>query len=232
MAKFTLIYFGIEGRGGAIRNMCAIGNVPYEDQLVTFEEWPEMKKTIEYGQLPVIRVGKVEMNQSMDILRYVSKLAGLYPEDPIQALQVDSLCTTIEEVFSNTLYKTMFSKRPKEVIIKERDALLDPKDGELALFLQKLDLRIGFGMSGFLFEFGLSAADLRLFESLCHLSNGVLDGVPETYILDNYKNFDAFRVKIASIDAISKRYNDPNNRYCGTAYTVNWKRKDDDEKSA
>jgi len=233
MAKFTLIYFKIdcEGRAGAIRNMCAIGNVPYENQTVNLEEWAKLKPTLEYGQLPVIQVGKVEINQSLDILRYVSKLAGMYPDDPFQAMQVDSLASNLDEIYTSEIYKTMFTGKPKEEIVKMRQETLDLKAGKLGGLLQKLDLQVGVGRSGFLFDFGLSAADLRLFEILGHLCLGTLDGVPKSYIVDNFENLEKFRFKVASIDAISSRFKDKNHRYHGSGYTVEWTCDDDEKKS-
>jgi len=227
MAKFTLTYFEIEGRAGPIRNMCAIGKVPYENKTINFKDWGKLKSTFEYGALPVLHVGKIEINQSLDILRYVSKLAGLYPDDPFNALKVDSLVSNMEEVFTNTIFST-FGK-PMEEKVKMRQGFIDVKSGKLGIFLQKLDLQIGVGSSGFLFDFGMSAADLRLFEIIHHLSCGVLDGVPKSYVVNNFENLEKFRFKVASIDEISARFKDKNHKYHGSAYTVDWKCQDDEK---
>jgi len=231
MAKFTLIYFEIEARAGAIRNICAIGKVPYENQTISFQDWGKLKSTFEYGQLPVIRVGKMEINQSLDILRYVSKLAGLYPDDPFNALQVDSLISNIDEVYSNTIYTTY--GKPKEEALKMRQGFIDVKTGKLGKLLSKLDLQIGVGSSGFLFDFGLSGADLRLFEAICFLSSGAsdgfVDGIPKSYIVDNFENLEKFRFKVASIDEISNRFKDKNHMYHGSSYTVEWNCRDDEK---
>jgi len=230
MAKFTLIYFEIEARAGPIRNMCAIGKVPYENKTISFQDWGKLKPTFEYGALPVLRVGKMEINQSLDIFRYVSKLAGLYPDDPFTALQVDSLVSNIEEVCSNTIWK-IFGKSGEEAI-KMRQGFLDVKTGKLGMLLSKLDLQIGVGSSGFLFDFGISGADLRLFEVVGSLSSPALqglDGVSKSYIVDNFENLEKFRFKVASIDEISARFKDKNNMYHGSGYTVDWKCQDDEK---
>merc|ERR1719431_1770848 len=119
--------------------------------------------------------------------------------------------------------KTMYTGKPEEEFIKIRQEFLDLKTGKLGMLLQKLDLQIGIGTSGFLFEFGLSAADLRLFECLCHLGLGELDGISPSYIVDNFQNLNSFRKKVASIDAISARFKDEKNKYHGSVYTVDWK---------
>jgi len=231
MSKFTLVYFGLEGRAGPIRNMCAVGNVQYEDQIVSWEDWPKVKATLPYGQLPVIRVGDLTINESSDILRFVSKLAGRYPKDPLEALQVDSLVDNINQTFDKTIGKTMFTKLDKEEVIKQRLELLSKKDGKLGMFLEKLDLQIGVGASGYLFEFGLTAADLVLFQIIAHLSLGILDGVPKTYVRDNFGNLEAFRLKVASNEAIGARFKDEKNKYHKSVYTVDWKCDDEEKKS-
>lgn len=41
------------------------------------------------------------ITQSLAIARYVGKLSGLYPIDPIKALYVDEILDTVNEVFDN-----------------------------------------------------------------------------------------------------------------------------------
>jgi glutathione S-transferase len=231
MSKFTLCYFGLEARAGPIRNACAIGKVPYEDKIVTREEWPKMKETLSYGQLPVIVVGDLTINQSTDILRYVSKLAGLYPEDPLAALQVDSLISNMSQIIDDTVIKSMSSKLEKDDALKMRREFLDKKEGKLGMFLAKLDLQIGVSSTGYLFEFGLTGADLQLFMAVCFLSMGRAEGIPKTYIRDNFANLEKFRRKVASIDGISERFKDERHPFHKSVYTVDYKYEDDEKKS-
>jgi len=231
MSKFTLLYFGLEGRAGPIRNLCAIGKVPFVDKHVKFEEWRKIKPTLAYGQLPVIQVGDLTINQSADILRYASKLAGLYPKDPLEALQVDSLVSNMVQVFDDTVIKAMISKFDTNAVLKMTSEFLDKKEGKLGMFLEKLDLQIGVGASGYLFEFGLTGADLQLFQALCHMSTGTIQGISKTYIRDNFENLEAFRIKVASIEEIDARFKDERHPLHNSAYTKNYKY-DDDEKKA
>jgi len=229
MAKFTLVYFGIEGRAGPIRNMCAIGKVPYEDEIVA--DWKKLKPSLPYGQVPVIRVGNLVINQSNEILRYVSKLAGLYPDDPLQALQVDALCANMYEIFDATIGMTYRMKADAAEKGKLRMQFLDKKEGKLGVMLERLNLQIGVSNSGYLFEFGITAADLMLFQLICHLAMGTLDGIPKSIIRDNFENLEKFRLQVAKIEAISDRFKDEKHRYYKSVYTVDWKC-DDDEKKA
>ncbi len=44
------------------------------------------------------------MDQSNAIMRYVGKLGGLYPSDPVEALEVDLVIDTVEEVTKFLVY--------------------------------------------------------------------------------------------------------------------------------
>ena len=90
MPKLTLVYFDFHGgRGEPARLALSIGGVPFEDRRVTFAEWSAMKKETPYGSLPVLEVDGQRVAQSNGINRYVGKLAGLYPSDPLQAAFCD-----------------------------------------------------------------------------------------------------------------------------------------------
>jgi len=230
MSKFTLRYFPLEGRGGPIRNALAIGKVAYEDKIVKFTEWPQVKPTLPYGQLPVIDINDITINQSTDLLRYASKLAGLYPGDPLEALQVDSLISNMGQCFDDTVVKSMMSQAGKDEVLKMRTQFLDKKEGKLGTFLAKLDLQIGVSSTGYLFEFGLSGADLQLYQAICHLSMGTLDGIPKTYIRDNFDNLDKFRRKVASIEAISARFKDERHPLHNSVYTADFRYEDEEKK--
>ena len=52
------------------------------------------------GQFPVLEIEeahnrRLTVPQSMAILRYVGVLGGLYPQDPLDALAVDSMCDCV-----------------------------------------------------------------------------------------------------------------------------------------
>ncbi len=42
--NYKLYYFGIRGRGEPVRYMFAAANIPYDEELVPFQSWPEVKK--------------------------------------------------------------------------------------------------------------------------------------------------------------------------------------------
>jgi len=226
-SKFTLRYFQLEGRGGPIRNALAIGKVPYEDRVVQYPEWPAMKATLPYKQLPVIDIKDLTINQSTDLLRYACKLAGLYPDDALEALQVDSLITNMDHCFEDTIVRLMLAKGTDEEKTEMGRQFIDKKQGKLGMMLAKLDLQVGVSSKGFLFEFGLSGADLVLYQAICKVSSGHLVGIPKTYIRDTFDNLDKFRIRVASIEEISARFKDDKHFLHNSVWTATYKYDDE-----
>ncbi|OQR95777.1 glutathione S-transferase [Achlya hypogyna] len=95
-----LTYFAVPGRAELIRLLFAYGNLPLEQTQFTLEEYTAAKPTLclPYGQLPVISVDGKIFAQSLAIARYTAKLVGLYPEDPLAALEVDGIIDAIADL--------------------------------------------------------------------------------------------------------------------------------------
>jgi glutathione S-transferase len=108
--------------------------------VVSFQEFTDLKPSLPSGQLPVLEIedgatgSKKVMDQSNAIMRYVGKLGGLYPSDPVEALEVDIVIETVEEA-GKFLGYTMIG--PKGIFFTEetlsdqekidiRKKLLDP----------------------------------------------------------------------------------------------------------
>jgi glutathione S-transferase len=111
-----------------------------------FPEFKEAKAagTLPMGQLPVLDLeddagNKKTIPQSGAILRYVGKLTGSYPSDPVQAMEVDVVIDALEDA---TSYLSMTIKNapgmcisdepwPKEQVLEIRAKVMDPKDGKV-----------------------------------------------------------------------------------------------------
>lgn len=99
-AKIKLTYFPIKARAESIRLALAIGGINFEDERITFETFKSLKDTYPFRQLPVMTIdGKVSC-QSRALLRYIGKLAGLYPTDPLAALHVDAVIEALADIGS------------------------------------------------------------------------------------------------------------------------------------
>ena len=90
MPNLRLTYFDIHGgRGEPARLAMYIGGVDFEDRRLSFKEFGAQRSSFPFKRVPLLEIDDVELSQCNSINRYVGKLAGLYPEDPLQAAFCD-----------------------------------------------------------------------------------------------------------------------------------------------
>ena len=98
-----LYYFDIKGKGEPIRRFCAYAGLELEDYRFTSrDEFLKLKEdgTLSFGQVPMLEVdGKHRLVQTAAILRYLAKISGLYPEDPLLAAKVDAIMDQETDAF-------------------------------------------------------------------------------------------------------------------------------------
>jgi hypothetical protein len=117
--KLKLYYFNIPGKGEAIRLACAYGEIPLDDFRMHANEFHELKVSgkIPFGQVPALSVDDDTMLfQSAAIMRYVGKLAGLYPtNDDLYAAKIDMAVDCEMDLFTGlsvSRYRGKFSAIP------------------------------------------------------------------------------------------------------------------------
>ena len=87
MPNYKLTYFDFDGgRGEPIRIAFHAAGIDFEDYRLSFPEFGEMRRNIRFNAVPVLEIDGAEVTQSNGLSRYIGKLAGLYPEDDLQAL--------------------------------------------------------------------------------------------------------------------------------------------------
>jgi len=173
MAKLKLTYFDIHGaRGEPARIALSIGNIPFEDDRVSFADFSKRRAEMPFHALPVLEIDGVKVAQSNSINRYVGKLADLYPNDPLQALFCDEIMDAIEDVGVRT--SPTFQIKDEEEKKAARKALAE---GPFTVYLKQLEQRLERGGDWFVGG-RLSMADLKVYVWLKHLKSGRLDHVP------------------------------------------------------
>ena len=101
--KLDLVYFKMRAFTEAIQMQLCYGNVPYTYHMAWeyFEKsWPEMKKEIGFGQLPVLIVdNQTTIWQSGSIMRYTAKLANTLPANDEDRAIADAIFESSQELF-------------------------------------------------------------------------------------------------------------------------------------
>lgn len=88
MPQYKLTYFNLRARGEISRLLFVVAGVPYEDHRVESSEWPALKKTTPYGQMPILEVDGEVICQSRAIEIFLAKRFGLCGKTDIEEAKV------------------------------------------------------------------------------------------------------------------------------------------------
>lgn len=102
MPTYEVLYFDLKGRADTIRLLLHAAGVDFKDTRIPFAEWPAIKPTTPLGNIPVLKIDGTDYCQSLALITYAAKIAGWYPEDPLDALKCDEVANSISEVISKT----------------------------------------------------------------------------------------------------------------------------------
>lgn len=174
MTTLKLSYFDFHGgRGEVARIALFIGKIPFEDDRFPFSEWPVRKPNTPFHAVPVLAIDGVELAQCNGINRYVGKLTGLYPEDPLQAAFCDEAMDLVED-WAPKILATFGIKDPEE-LKAARTALAE---GPLPFFLKAAEARLEARGGAYFADSRLTVADLKVYLWLRHIRKGNLDHIP------------------------------------------------------
>lgn len=177
MPSYKVTYFDIDGgRGEVTRIALHASGVAYEDNRLSFPEFGEARTSMRFNAVPTLEIDGEEISQSDAMTRYVGRLAGLYPSDPMQALYCDEVLGAYEDL-------TQFVVRTFGL---EGDALAEARkhlmDGKMTIFLKGLQELLHRGGGEFFADKKLTVADLRSFVQVRSLSAAMLDHVPADFV--------------------------------------------------
>lgn len=100
MPSHELLYFDGAGRAEMVRICLTIAKADWKDTRFAGADWPGIKPTTPLGSVPVLKIDGVSHCQSVALARYAGRLAGWYPEDPLEALVVDEMLDSLNEVMA------------------------------------------------------------------------------------------------------------------------------------
>jgi glutathione S-transferase len=106
------------------------------------------------------------------MLRYVGKMAGLYPEDDLQALYCDEPMGAVEDLMHNIVHT--FGLEGDEL----KEAREKLADGWISIIIKGLAEILERGGGEYFADNRLTVADLKVFVQIRSLRAGTLDHVP------------------------------------------------------
>lgn len=201
MPKLKLTYFDMHGgRGEPVRLALTLGGIAFEDHRFAYPQFAEIRKTVPFGQVPVLEVDGVQITQTDAILRYAGKLAGLYPQDAYQALLCDEIAYVIEE---NLIKLGPTFRMTGEEQKAAREALVN---GSIPVYLRWLEQKLQAAGGEYFVGGALSIADLRVFVDVRTLNSGRLDHIPTDLVEKTAPLLNQHMARIAALPAIAAYY--------------------------
>ena len=201
MTQFKLVYFDFDGgRAESIRLAFHIGGIDFEDVRLKFPEFREAQPSFRFHALPVLEIDGQPITQSNAHLRYVAKLAGLYPTDDLQALYCDEAMGAIEDL-SHAVGKTLGLQG--DALKQAREGFVQ---GRLATYIKGLDELLARGGGQFFADGRMTVADLKVFVETRTLAKGILDHVPTNIVEELAPALAEHRERIASDSRVVAYY--------------------------
>lgn len=173
MTHYRLTYFDVDGgRAEPIRIALNAAGIPFEDRRLSFQEFGESRQGYRFTCVPVLEIDGKQVTQSSALARYAGKLAGLYPEDALQALYCDEAMGAVEDI-TNHIGSTFRLQGDAQ-----REARVALVDGWLPIYLKGFADLLQRGGGRYLADNRLTVADLCVAGATGWLASGMLDHIP------------------------------------------------------
>jgi len=177
MPTLKITYFDFHGgRGETPRLIMALGDIPFEDERISFEEHAATIKDRPFEAVPVLEVDGRIISQSNTINRYLGKMADLYPKDDLQAALCDEVMAAIEDLTHMVVATFQMDEEEKKAT---REALTS---GALTVYLKRFEQFLKDRGGEYFADNRLTIADLKMYVWIGGLNSGMLDYVPNDIV--------------------------------------------------
>ncbi|KAK9878742.1 hypothetical protein WA026_023673 [Henosepilachna vigintioctopunctata] len=188
---YKVTYFPITALGEPIRFLLSYGGFEFEDCRIGPENWPQLKPSMPFGQLPTLEHNGKIVNQSIAICKYLAKQVKLVGNDDWEDLEIDAIALTINDLrLSIGKYHYESDEQVKERI---KGTLFSET---LPYYLERLD-KIAKDNNGYLAAGRLTWADLYFIALLDYMNQ-----MAKTDIIVDHPNLLAVKNNVLSLPAI------------------------------
>ena len=173
MTKYKLTYFDFDGgRGEPIRIAFHAAGIEFEDDRISFEKFVETRDTARFRCVPVLAIDGVEVTQSNAMNRYIGRMAGLYPENDLQALYCDEALEAVQDLLHHVVHT--FGLEGDE-LKSAREQLVD---GWITTYIKGFADLLARGGGEYVADNRFTMGDLKIALQVRSLRSGTLDHVP------------------------------------------------------
>ena len=157
--KYTLTYFNARGFAETARMLFALADVEYTDRRMEREEWPAIKPTTPFGQVPMLEVDDLKISQTTAIYRYLARKFGFAGATPEEDARLDMIVECIKDMLQGIM-KIRYEKDEAKQAELKKDLVENTLPGQL----EKMNAFVG--DKQFFNGDKISYADIVLFNGL------------------------------------------------------------------
>jgi len=107
--QYKLTYFNNRALAEPARLTFAYAGVPFEDVRLSFEDWPTLKPSFTWSQIPSLEVDGKQLAQSNAILRYLGKTFNLIGDNDFETAKVDEIIEAVGD-FKKSAFGALMEK--------------------------------------------------------------------------------------------------------------------------
>ncbi|XP_059155477.1 glutathione S-transferase 4-like [Physella acuta] len=159
-AKLRLIYFDFRGRAEIARLLLAAAGKEYDDVRYTMEEWPRIKPTTPYGQVPVLEVDGVRFGLSIAIYKFLAREFNFYGKNNMEHFKIDEIVHLYGDFF-NTVIRFWFYTEDEDA---KNAGIKYCKETESPKLLGFLERSLRNNDTGYFVGDGITLADIVLLD--------------------------------------------------------------------
>ncbi|KAH0950950.1 hypothetical protein HN011_004073 [Eciton burchellii] len=190
MPTYKLTYFPVKALAEPIRFLLSYADIDFVDDRFDKADWPKIKPTMPFGQVPILEIDGKKINQSVAICRYLAKQCSLAGKNDWEALEIDAAVDNIHDL----RYKiASFHYESNETARKEKRRVTEE---QLPFLLRILDDQVK-NNDGYFVGGTLSWADLTFVALLDYLNF-----MMEEDIIEKYENLKQLKQKVLEVPAI------------------------------
>ncbi|XP_050494953.1 glutathione S-transferase-like [Bombus huntii] len=164
-------------------------SIPFEDERIKKDVWPEIKPLTPYGQLPMLVADRRKVAQSTAICRYFAKQYDLAGKIDWANLHIDTTVDTIHDIRHKI---AAFHYEEDEKVKAKRKAA----EETLTFILERLDQQVKEN-DGYFYDGTLSWADLTFVALLDYLNF-----MYKFDLIENYENLKLLEKKVLLLPKI------------------------------
>ncbi|XP_031842334.1 glutathione S-transferase [Nomia melanderi] len=188
---YKLIYFNARGRAEHIRYIFAYAGIDYIDERIPKERWPELKKSMPYGMLPVLEIDGKLIAQSNAVARHLARKHNLTGRDEWEAMLCDVLVDTLGD-----LKQIISQYRTEEDHFKKEEKKAKLVKETIPFYLNKFEQTVGEN-GGYAVGSTTTWTDFVFAVALENFEN-----IFGAHALENYPGLRALKKRVHGIPAI------------------------------